>query len=72
MRKPGVLSVTSHDHKSTRTSIDLELDLQASQAKLKQLGEDVKRLRLIKHKIQEAKTEGRYKGNQHERKGKYS
>ncbi len=42
-----------------RTSIDLELDLQASEAKLLQLNDDITRLRQIKRKMEEAKTKGK-------------
>ena len=46
------------DPNTARTSIDLELDLQASQARLRQTGDDVERLKLIKQKIEKAKQDG--------------
>jgi len=43
---------------SSKTSIDLELDLAAQQSKLRILGEEIERLRRIKEKMEEAKNNG--------------
>lgn len=43
---------------STKTSIDLELDLAAQQSKLRVLEEEIERLRQIKDKMEEAKEKG--------------
>ena len=46
------------DKTQFRTSIDLELDLHASHAKLEQLNEEIQRLRDIKNRMEEAKANG--------------
>lgn len=43
---------------TTKTSIDLELDLAAQQSKLMVLSEEIERLRQIKTKMEEAKAKG--------------
>lgn len=43
----------------TRTSLDMELDLQASQTRLSNLKDENLRLRELKKKIEEAKARGR-------------
>ena len=44
----------------TRTSFDVELDLQASQTKLSHLNEENSRLRELKMRLEEAKARGIY------------
>ena len=61
-------TTSHHRHKSqnknpssdvtTKTSIDLELDLAAQQSKLMVLSEEIERLRQIKNKMEEAKAKG--------------
>lgn len=46
--------------KKPGTSIDLELDLQASQAKLSQLSDEINRLKQLKQKFEEAKSKGTF------------
>ena len=63
-----VPTTSHHRHKSqnknpgsdvtTKTSIDLELDLAAQQSKLMVLSEEIERLRQIKNKMEEAKAKG--------------
>ena len=43
----------------TRTSFDMELDLQASQTKLSHLKDENSRLRELKQRLEEAKAKGR-------------
>lgn len=43
----------------TRTSLDMELDLQASQTRLSNLKDENLRLRELKKKIEEAKARGK-------------
>ena len=43
----------------TRTSFDMELDLQASQTKLSHLKDENTRLRELKRRLEEAKARGR-------------
>ena len=45
----------------TRTSLDMELDLQASQTRLVNLQDENSRLRDLKKKIEEAKARGLFK-----------
>ena len=45
----------------TRTSFDMELDLQASQTKLSHLNDENTRLRELKKRLEEAKARGLYK-----------
>jgi protein KIBRA len=47
-----------HSDVTTKTSIDLELDLAAQQSKLMVLSEEIERLRQIKTKMEEAKAKG--------------
>ncbi|XP_078459162.1 LOW QUALITY PROTEIN: protein WWC2-like [Lampetra planeri] len=42
-----------------RTSLDLELDLQASRARESRLGDELRGLRELKHRLEEAKAHGR-------------
>ena len=44
-----------------RTSLDLELDLQASQTRLHQQQEEICRLKTLKKKFEEAKEKGAYR-----------
>ena len=48
----------------TRTSFDMELDLQASQTKLSHLNDENTRLRELKKRLEEAKARGLYKNIQ--------
>jgi len=67
-RSLHVPTTSHHRHKSqnknpssdvtTKTSIDLELDLAAQQSKLMVLSEEIERLRQIKNKMEEAKAKG--------------
>ena len=43
----------------TRTSFDMELDLQASQTKLSHLKDENSRLRELKQRLEEAKAKGK-------------
>ena len=45
----------------TRTSFDMELDLQASQTKLSHLNDENTRLRELKKRLEDAKARGLYK-----------
>jgi protein KIBRA len=51
-------SLSSFDRLRSVTSIDLELDLQAYQARLSQLNDEITRLKEIKKKFEEAKLKG--------------
>ncbi|ELT89303.1 hypothetical protein CAPTEDRAFT_225766 [Capitella teleta] len=52
------LSPSALDPRVARTSIDLELDLKASEVKLSQLNEDISRLEELKVKLEHAKNTG--------------
>ena len=51
-------SLACLDQRPVRTSLDLELDFQASRTKLTQLQEEILRLREIKHRMEEARARG--------------
>ena len=56
-------SLTSFDRLRSVTSIDLELDLHAYQARLSQLNDEISRLKEIKKKFEEAKMKGENEPN---------
>ena len=51
-------NLSSLESKSTKTTLDLELDLQASKARLQRLGDDVHQLKTIRTMMAEAQQEG--------------
>ncbi len=57
-RRSASFSAGSVKQHASRTSLDLELDLQASETKLSHLHDEIERLRKIKQTMQEARARG--------------